>query len=86
MLAAGSAVLLCSKFSPPLWVDTLLVFSGGGMLLFGNGQILYGLLVHADNRTYASDDAADMAGQETLPAAVELVDMKETTSTNAPIK
>lgn len=64
LLLLGSILLLCCKLSLPLWLDSFLVFIGAGILLYGNGQILYGLLVHADDRTYASDFSSSSAPQD----------------------
>lgn len=60
LLGLGSALLLCTKFNPsPLW-DSLLCFGGGGMLLYANGEFLFGLLIHAN--------AVEPAPSDTEPA------------------
>lgn len=55
LLVMGSVVLLLCKLPLALWLDTACAFGGGGLLLSANGYILYGLLTHADDRTYAED-------------------------------
>ena len=45
-LAAGSALLLARKlFAVPEFGADLAVFAGGCIVLYGNGCIIYGLLV-----------------------------------------
>lgn len=48
LLCLGSALLLATKgeFSP-FW-DGLLCFAGGALLLYANGEFLFGLLIHAN--------------------------------------
>lgn len=51
MLLAGSVMLLCCKLQLPGFATRLLALGGGGVILFGNGYILFGLLIYADSRT-----------------------------------
>ena len=65
LLLGGSALLLsCKIIVHPAWQSALL-FGGGGAILLGNGYMLYGLLHHADSRSY---DEESKAVEESLPA------------------
>lgn len=55
LLLLGSALLLACKLNPSQWVESVLIFTGGGTILLANGFMLYGLLYHADSRSYAED-------------------------------
>ena len=50
-LAGGSVLLLAFKIPglPDFW-GTLSAYAGGGIVLFGNGYIIYGLLIFAGNQ------------------------------------
>lgn len=67
LLALGSVSLLLCKLPLAPWLDTACAFGGGGLLLYGNGYMLYGLLTHADDRTYAEDIAAEMPPTQARP-------------------
>lgn len=51
LLLAGSAILLACKLPLPGIMREIFTLAGGGAILFGNGYILFGLLVFADSRT-----------------------------------
>ena len=50
LLALGSALLLARKLFVTGLIGDLSVFAGGVAVLFGNGCIIYGLLIFAGNR------------------------------------
>ena len=50
-LAGGSVLLLVCKLpGVPDFLGTLSAYAGGVIVLFGNGYILYGLLIFAGNQ------------------------------------
>lgn len=51
MLLAGSILLFCCKIPMPGFMSQVLAVIGGVVILFGNGYILFGLLIHADSRS-----------------------------------
>lgn len=55
LLVLGCVILLLCKLPLAPWQHTACVFGGGALLLYGNGCMFYGLLTHADNRTYTDD-------------------------------
>lgn len=52
LLLLGSALLLACKAPLPDFATQLLALAGGGAILFGNGYILFGLLIYADSRSH----------------------------------
>ena len=47
LLVVGSGLLMLCKLPLPELAATLAAFAGGGLILFGNGTMIYGLLVYA---------------------------------------
>ena len=56
LLVLGSALLLACKWTASQGLQSTLLFGGAGTLLLGNGYMLYGLLHHADSRSYAGEE------------------------------
>lgn len=50
LLLGGSLLLLTCKMPLPDFFMEILAFLGGVAILFGNGYILFGLLIQADSR------------------------------------
>lgn len=70
LLCLGSILLLLTKFGfSALW-DKLLCFGGGGLLLYANGEFLFGLLIHANTEEAAHPKATGLTqelAQELVP-------------------
>lgn len=47
LLALGSVALLLCKLPLPEITQTLAALAGGGLILLGNGMMIYGLLIYA---------------------------------------
>lgn len=50
MLLAGSGLLLVCKMTAQPLTGTLAAYAGGAVVLFGNGLIIYGLLIYAGSK------------------------------------
>lgn len=61
LLCLGSGLLLLTKFGFSTFWDSLLCFGGGGLLLYANGEFLFGLLIHANAEDSTSPDASPLA-------------------------
>lgn len=67
LLCLGSGLLLLTKLGFSSFWDSLLCFGGGGMLLYANGEFLFGLLIHANSEDTNSPDAPELGASSDQP-------------------
>lgn len=74
LLCTGSFLLLCTKLPVPPVVDTLLCFGGGAVLLYANGEFLFGLLIHANMDESPPQESQHMGPSSRAASPTEALD------------